>query len=382
MKKTIDFLIIGLFVLLAVVLANPVFAGNGTIKGKVLPADSNATVFVTYQTIFANYSTITIVGLGTINDNGEYSISVIPGVYNLLFAANGYINKTLFQIIVNEDAVTEVQDINLAKIGETGSISGYVNPIIPGIKVEVKKFGAVEFSGLSIVDRNGRYEINGLEPDNYGLFVRFNSSQDFVDYMTIIDIFSNISLSGINLTFTPKSSKYDIDRIIVEFKKLVAKQERIEIIKSYNSRIMDSYNPDSLTYTMYVPPDKTPEEMIEIVNKNPKVNHASLARYASIGKLVIIDNQTKLIINEILSNYSNKNSIIDKNESESKKNILFDETYNQSRIQNQKLISETQNNSPEEFTSKNTFVIPLIILALILLVFIIFISKKLIKFHI
>mgnify|MGYP001584387772 CR=1 FL=1 len=192
MNKKILFLCIIVYTTLSL---NLVFAQSGTIKGKVLPEDSNATVFVTSKSFFANYSTITISGLGTINYNGEYSISVIPGVYDLLFAAKGYINKTLFQITVNEDEFVEVQDVKLSKIGETGSISGYINPIIPGIKVEVNKFGG---GGSAITRDDGFYEIEfpigDDDPEDHSQVAPYHENLIKLLWLNLKNIVKNASL--------------------------------------------------------------------------------------------------------------------------------------------------------------------------------------------
>ncbi|MBI2654721.1 carboxypeptidase regulatory-like domain-containing protein [Candidatus Woesearchaeota archaeon] len=311
-SKTTSFL---LMILFAIMLVGIVFAQSnnieGTIRGKVSPIDSNATVYIKLSK--------EIISVATINDEGEYSFTLPIGIYDILVVSTGnYVNKTLFQIGVKENQVTEVQDIILAKIGETGSISGYVNPIIEGIKVEIKKFGSGEFGGSSVVDSNGRYEINGLEPDTYGIFIKFNSTQNFYDYKwSMIDILANTSLTGIDLTFTPKTSKYLLDRIIVEFIDGLSEGEKRKIIGSFNSKLMEHYS-YSRNYLVSVQPNKTVEEMAELLKGHPKIKDASLDRIISIGKIQPVETPT-IIPNESSNNikYSNSN-ISKKSENKSK----------------------------------------------------------------
>src|SRR3989344_9362204 len=308
-KKLIE---ISLFVLIMVLLAHTVFAANGVIKGKVLHVDSNATIYVILPVN-------EIVGSSIINSSGEYSITLPFGIYDLLIVAKGeYVNKSIFQIGVKENEVTEIQDIILAKIGETGSISGYVNPITPGIKVEIKEFGTGKFGGSSIVADDGSYEIKNLEPSTYGIFVKFNSTQNFYDYKwSMIDIYANVSLTGINLTFTPKTSKYLIDRVIVEFIDGLSEGEKRKIIGSFNSKIMEHYS-YSRNYLVSVQPNKTVEEMAELLKSHPQIKDASLDRIISIGKIQPVETPT-IIPNESSSNikYSNSN-ISKKSENKSK----------------------------------------------------------------
>lgn len=286
---------------------------EGIIKGEVIPIDSNATIYITLPRDV-------IVGFATINNSGEYAITLPMGIYDMIIVPKGdYNNKSLFQIGVKENQVTEVPDIVLSKIGEIGSISGYVNPIIEGIKVEIKKFGSGEFGGSSIVDNNGRYEIIGVEPDTYGIFVKFNSSQNFYDYKwSMINIYANVSLTGIDLTFTPKTSKYLIDRIVVEFIDGLSEGEKRKIINSFNSKIMEHYS-YSRNYLVSVPSNKTVEEMAELFKTHPKIKDASLDRIISIGKIQPVEKPT-IIPNESSNNIKYDNGNLSK-KSENKSKI-------------------------------------------------------------
>ncbi|HIH92204.1 TPA: carboxypeptidase regulatory-like domain-containing protein [Candidatus Woesearchaeota archaeon] len=244
-------------------------AQGGEIKGKILPSDSNATIYVISPTQ-------EIAGIDTISINGEYSFRLPIGIYNLFIRARGeYDNKTIFQIGVRENETIKLQDITLSRFNETGSISGYVNPPIADLKVEVKKFGGGE-GGFSITSDKGYYEVKDLEPDTYGIFVRFNSTQNFYDYKwSMIDIYANSSLTGINLTFTPKNSKYLIDRIIVEFQPAISESEKREIISSFDSRIMSHYS-YSRHYVVNVPYGQTSQNRVDLFKTNPNVKDAYL----------------------------------------------------------------------------------------------------------
>ena len=250
-------------------------AQSGEIKGKILPSDSNATIYVISPTQ-------EVAGNQTIGINGEYSFILQIGIYDLFIRARrDYNNKTIFQIGIRDNETTEVQDIILSRVNETGSISGYVNPPIEGLKVEVRKFGGGG-SSFSITSTDGYYEVKDLEPDTYGIFVRFNSTQNFYSYKWgMIDIYANSNLTGINLTFTPKTYKYLIDRIIVEFQPEFSEGEKRDIINSYNSRVISHYS-YSRHYVVSVPPDKTPEDMVQIFENDTRVEDASLDRILSV----------------------------------------------------------------------------------------------------
>lgn len=244
--------------------------GTGSISGKILPPDSNTTVYLLLPGPFSNQS---IVGSEKINDNGEYAfLEISRGIYNIIvIAREGYINESRMLIGVEENKVTEIPDINLPRIGKTGSISGYINPVIDGTAVQIKKFGETTPVSYDIVEEDGLYEISGLEPGTYSLFVGFDKSQNFYDYQWgMIEIITNVSLSGVNLTFTPRDSKYLIDRIMITFVDGVSDEEKTDIIKSYGCSLMSHYSYSTL-YVINIPQDKTVDEEVSIFRSGTRI---------------------------------------------------------------------------------------------------------------
>lgn len=278
-----------------------ILAQDGTIRGKVLPIDSNATVYLIHSN--QRNASLRIAAFDTINDGGEYSITAPFGIYDLEIIAKGnYTNRSLMHIGVKENQVTEIQDIKLSKIGETGSISGYVNPVVEGVAVRIKKFGATEFDAFDIVADDGSYKITDLEPGIYGLFVSFNEIQDFYEYRWgMIDIVANTKLSGINLTFTPKTSSYFIDRITIRFNAGVSEEGKIDVIQSYDSTLMSHYIASPI-YVVNIPPTKTVEEMVELFKTNSKVKSAfrSEILYVAATTTTLNDTPSEVLLEEEL----------------------------------------------------------------------------------
>ena len=278
----------------------------GSISGKVLPIDSNATVYVYYPS--QSSVTLQIAGFATISDNGEYVIPVPVGAYNIIVVSKGYYtNRLVSQIEVKENQVTEIEDIILTKSINAGSISGFVNPIVDGAIVVIKKHGANEFDSFDIVVKDGSYEITDLEPSTYGLFVRFNTTQNFYGYKwAMIDIVANTSLSGINLTFTPRDSSYLFDRIMLRFHVEVSEEEKRNTIESYNSTLMSHYSYSS-SYTVNIPSDKTVEEMVDLFKTNPNVKSAYPVGIAhTAGGIVTDENVFVEYDPEILEEFNNQ----------------------------------------------------------------------------
>jgi len=276
--------------------------GKGSISGKVLPIDSNATVYVNYPS--QSSIALKIAGFATIDDNGEYIIPVPAGIYNIIVISKGYYtDRSASQIEVKENQITEIEDITLTKSINAGSISGFINPIVGGTAVVIKKHGANKFDSFDIVAKDGSYEFTDLEPNTYGLFV---SAPNFYDYKWgMIDIIANTSLSGFILTLTPINSSYLLDRIMIKFQPGVTEEEKENIIESYNCTLMEHYE-YSQTYTVNIPRDKTVEEMVELFKTNSKVKSAYPVGISYTGEAIIIEEEQKP---EIQSNISEPEEI-------------------------------------------------------------------------
>lgn len=136
------------------------------------------------------------------------------------------------QIAIIANQTTDVETITLQQSNYNGSISGYINPIIEGATVVIKKSDTSNVVSLYIIESDGKYEFTGLDPSTYGISIRLN--QGYHDYSWHhLPLKLNEKLSEINLILTPTTSKQSLDRIMIEFNEGVSENERKDIIESY-----------------------------------------------------------------------------------------------------------------------------------------------------
>lgn len=252
------------------------FNETGSISGKVSAPDSETTIYLLIQD-HSLPSKFKIISSTDIDTDGSFFLTNISmGIYDLVIISNNdYINRSLHFIGVKGRETTQLGEIYLAKVGETGSVSGSINPIIENTVVKIKKFGESEIDAYDVVEEDGSYKFTGLSPDIYSIFVDFDESSEFRNYKWgMIEIQANKSIENINLVFTPKTSWEYVDRILIKFDESTSEEEKSDIIKSNNCLLM-SHRSFSTLYVISIPQNKTVEEMIGIFKNEPKVTYAN-----------------------------------------------------------------------------------------------------------
>jgi hypothetical protein len=197
----------------------------------------------------------------------------------------------------------------------TGSISGYVHPIIEGDTVNLYEFGETDFDDSYVIEADGYYEFTNIKPGTYSLYIPSPPEEYYIYKGAILDIFANTTLTNFNITLSPRNNSYNIDRISISLYELHSKKEVVEIAEEYGSLLM-SYYSYSNHYSVSLPASKTIEETIALYEADPRVENAYFSKYSNVALGVSPEenNETTENISVITTNISVEEDVVQEEE--------------------------------------------------------------------
>jgi len=255
----------------------------GTITGIVSPLEVNATIYLIKSN--SDPSNLSIIDSFEVSLNGTYSFQVKPGMYDVIVISNnGYTNKTLRYVGVIANNTTENPILYMSKIGETGLLSGHVIPVIPDLKIYIKIRFDDKYYGYTLTNEQGIFEFPELAYNTYSIYVPYNNEFDFLPYRwNKIDVNSDNRNITISIVFTPLNATFIWDEIIVDFADELSYNDIQQLVKSLNCSIENHYS-YSTSYTIKIPTNTTPDEMVELYSNLPYVDSATVNRIIGLAE--------------------------------------------------------------------------------------------------
>ncbi|BCB03802.1 carboxypeptidase regulatory-like domain-containing protein [Bacillus sp. KH172YL63] len=165
----------------------------GSIQGTVLDINSQAPLAGAEVTVVDGQGFVVATVITDVN--GVFTVNgLTPNSYNVTAIASGYQNNTIGAIVLSGETTPVAIELEQ----NPGSITGVVNPIVPGTVVRLFNASGVFISSV-IADDSGAFSFNNLAPGNYTVTA---SANNYVTATTGVQVVSN-QASPVTLTMQP-----------------------------------------------------------------------------------------------------------------------------------------------------------------------------------